>query len=369
MLKSNEIITGMNMIIKKLRQDQSPNGSWNYPFETGIATDCYTIILLRSLEIHEEILIEQLSQRIISKQEGNGAWKLFYDEPEGNLSATLEAYYALLYSGYYSKNDVRMQKAKEFILSKGGIENSHTFTKFMLALTGQLDWPAFFPIPIEMILLPISFPINFYDFSVYGRANLTPIMILADKKYQLKTSKSPDLSDLLIRKDTSLFQHEDSNEWHILFSVFEKGIKTLMNVSKQIHDLALERAKQYMLSRIEPDGTLYNYYSSTFLMIFALLSLGYSKKDPLIVRAVNGILTMKFEINGLPHMQYTTASVWNTSLINTALQEAGISPLDPMVTRANRYLLQRQHGKRGDWVIHNLTGCPRWMGIFRHEHV
>ena len=64
------------------------------------------------------------------------------------------------------------------------------FTKIMLAITGHYDWPKFFPIPIEAILLPSSFPINFYSLSVYGRANLTPIMILADKKYQLKTRKS-----------------------------------------------------------------------------------------------------------------------------------------------------------------------------------
>ena len=71
---------------KKLRQDQSPNGSWNYPFETGISTDCYMIILLRSLGVHDDNLIKQLTERIISKQEKNGAWKLYYDEPHGNIT-------------------------------------------------------------------------------------------------------------------------------------------------------------------------------------------------------------------------------------------------------------------------------------------
>ena len=61
------------------------------------------IILLRTLEIHDEKLIKKLTERILSKQEENGAWKLFYDEPTGNVSATIEAYYALLYSGYYHK--------------------------------------------------------------------------------------------------------------------------------------------------------------------------------------------------------------------------------------------------------------------------
>ena len=58
----DQITDGMNRIIEILRQDQSPNGSWNYPFETGISTDCYMIILLRSLDIHEENLINQLTE-------------------------------------------------------------------------------------------------------------------------------------------------------------------------------------------------------------------------------------------------------------------------------------------------------------------
>lgn len=50
---------------------------------------------------------------------------------------------------------------------------------------------------------------------------------------------------------------------------------------------------------------------------------------------------MKCEINGLPYMQYTTANVWNTSLIGYTLKAAGISHEDPMVTKANNYLLSR----------------------------
>ena len=76
----------MKWIVNKLSKDQAPDGSWDYPFETGISTDCYMIILLRTLGVHDEKLIKQLTERILSKQEKNGAWKLFYDEPSGNIS-------------------------------------------------------------------------------------------------------------------------------------------------------------------------------------------------------------------------------------------------------------------------------------------
>ena len=124
-------------IIDQLKADQNKDGSWVYPFDTGISTDAYMIILLRTLIINDEDLILELTERILSEQEDNGAWKLFHDEGTGNVTMTVDAYYSLLYSGYVTKEDKRLQKAKRFILASGGIEKTHMFTKIMLALTGQ----------------------------------------------------------------------------------------------------------------------------------------------------------------------------------------------------------------------------------------
>lgn len=99
----------------------------------------------------------------------------------------------------------------------------------------------------------------------------------------------------------------------------KNGVNRLIGIPRELRRLALERARTYMLDHLEQDGTFYSYYSSTFLMIFALLSLGYKKTDPIITKAIEGIRAMKCEINGLPHMQYTTANVWNTSLIGRIL--------------------------------------------------
>ncbi|MEH7332487.1 squalene--hopene cyclase [Neobacillus drentensis] len=353
---------GIEWLIEMLRKDQSPDGSWNYPFDTGLSTDAYMIILLRSLELNDEELIQGLAERILRRQEKNGSWKLFYDEGEGNLSSTVEAYYALLYSRYYSEDNKNLRAAKRFIIANGGLEEVSMFTKIMLALTGQYKWPAFSPLPIEVILLPHIFPINFYSFSVFGRANLTPIMIVASKKFSIVTEKSPNLADLHLQRHSE-DQWVRSYEIRSLLSYIEDGVKSLIGLPEQLRILAIERAKKYMLDHLEPDGTLYSYYSCTFLMIFALLSLGYKKTDPVIVKALEGIRAMKCEINGLPHMQYTTADVWNTSLISFTLQSAGVPPEDSMVSKANDYLISRQHNKFGDWVIHNPSSLPGGWGF------
>nr|WP_310735695.1 hypothetical protein [Paenibacillus thiaminolyticus] len=187
-------------------------------------------------------------------------------------------------------------------------------------------------------------------------------MILADQKFSMKTVYAPDLSDLKWSREDEE-QWVRSREWRSLLSFIQDGVNRLIGIPRELRRLAFERARTYMLDHLEQDGTFYSYYSSTFLMIFALLSLGYKKTDPVITQAVEGLRAMKCEINGLPHMQYTTANVWNTSLIGYTLQAAGVSHEDPMVMKANKYLLSRQHYRFGDWVVHNPNGLPGGWGF------
>lgn len=352
----------INRLAEFILKRKNFDGTWDFPFETGIATDCYMIILLRTLEIHDEQFIQSLVDRILSKQEKNGAWKLFYDEEKGNLSTTVEAYYALLYSGFIDQNNTNMRLARKFIINYGGIGKVNMFTKVMLALTDQIKWPKSFHLPIEFILFPTTFPVNFFDFSVYARANLIPILIAADRKFSIKTKHTPDLSDLYVHRNEDLWDL-GSSEWRSFFSFIYDGMKQLVGIPFELHRLALHRAEQYMLNRIEQDGTFYSYFSSTFLMIFALMALGYSKKHPVIVRAVQGLKSMKTTIDGHTHIQYTTATVWNTALLSYSLQEAGVPSASASIQRANQYLLSRQHYLYGDWAVHNPYQIPGGWGF------
>ncbi|CDQ39114.1 squalene--hopene cyclase [Virgibacillus salexigens] len=352
----------INELVDELKEKQRPNGSWNYPFETGVSTDSYMIILLRSLEIDDHDLIWSLAERIANKQGPNGAWKLYYDEEGGgNLTATVEAYYALLYSGFYSRNDRHMRLAKRFIMNKGGLSRIHLFTKIMLALTGQLQWPNHIPIPIESLLLPASFPINFFDLSMYARAHLTPILIIADKKIQVTTPLTPDLTELSMKRTENW--DDDFRNWNSIFSLIKQAIAKLIGLPHELHNLALRQAETYMLQRIEPDGTFYSYFSSTFLMIFALLARGYAKNHPVIQRAVAGLKTFIISINNQPHIQFTTATVWNTSLISYSLQEAGLSSSSETIHKAAQYIRSKQHHLYGDWAIQSPHVLPGGWGF------
>lgn len=89
------------------------SNSQRMDFESGLMTDAYMIFLLRVLGLEEVDVIRQLSACILSLQNDSGFWSLFYDEPlSGYLSATVEAYDALLASGYCNVEDESMQQAR-----------------------------------------------------------------------------------------------------------------------------------------------------------------------------------------------------------------------------------------------------------------
>jgi sporulenol synthase len=354
----------IQILTQKLISNQSEDGSWRFCFESGVMTDAYTIIALRSLQIEDEPWIRALHLRIRGKQESNGAWKVYPDEQEGNMSATVEAYFALLYSGYSHPSDPHIQRAKQFIVERGGITQvDGLMTKVILAGCGQYPWPSFFPLPVELLLIPSVSPLSFYDFSGYARVHLVPVMLLADKRFVITNERTPDLSDML-RFNASREIHSDktkrsSSLWNELHQFSEK----LISLPNSVHKLALQKAEDYILDRMEADGTLYSYASATFLMIFALLSLGYDPRHPVILRAVHGLKSLQCNTKNTVHIQNSTSTVWDTSLVSHALQQSGFPPEHPSMQKAGRYLLSRQHTRLGDWSRQVKQPVPGGWGF------
>ncbi|RXZ80410.1 squalene--hopene cyclase [Paenibacillaceae bacterium] len=347
-------------LLGKQRQD----GAWEFCFENGTNIDAYLIILLRSLDMEDEELIRQLHDRILAAQQPEGCWRLFRDEEGGNLSATIEAYYALLYSGYIHKSDEAMERARRYIQSKGGLGKATSIlTKAILAATGQTRWPlAISSIPLEILLLPASFPISFFDFSGYSRVHLVPMMIMADRRFSVKTERTPDLSGLSSSRTDG--NDEQPRGFKEMMDQIEAGMKRLIGVPRHIHEAATRKAEAFMLERIEPDGTLYTYASCTIVMIFSLLALGYNKDHPVIRRAVQGIKAMKYRLgDGRLTIQNSPSTIWDTALLTYALQTSGLPHDHPAIRNAAAYLRGKQQDRSGDWSIHNPDTPPGGWGF------
>ncbi|EJL42438.1 squalene-hopene cyclase [Brevibacillus sp. CF112] len=364
-----EVREEISRIQSVVLHSQQQDGSWRFCLESSPTTDAHMIILLRTLGIDDERLIDGLTARITALQQENGAWKLYPDEAEGNLSTTVDCYYALLLSRRYEKKEPRMARARAFIRGKGGLSEANLLTKFAAALAGQYKWPAHFLVPVEIALLPPSSPISFYDFVGYARVHLAPMMIVADRKYVNVTADTPDLSDLYVNPSIApgvyphrLLERFTRDGQSFLSSIHEYVLR-LPFLPGLLHELSLRRLEQFILARVEADGTLYNYSTSTFFMIFALLARGYSLRDPLIAKAMSGLRDSVCQTAEGAHLQLATSAVWDTALLSHALQQSGLPASHPAIQRANRYLLKKQQHTYGDWKIRNPGGVPGGWGF------
>lgn len=330
MTLTEQVQTEINSLIEKIKHDQFKDGAWRYCFESGPMTDAYTIMLLRMLEFNEEDLIDKLVNRLLKKQHSNGAWKL-YDDDDGNLSATVEAYTALLYSGYFQTSDLKLKMAEEYILENGGLEQVHISTKFMLALHDLYPWPTFFPLPILLMNSPKFLPISFYKFSSYVRSHFAPLLIVGHKKYTIRNKWTPNLQHLFL-----------NNEKYK--KIGKKHATSILNLPffRMFSKMGIKRAEQYMIHSIEKDGTLSSYASATFFMVYALLSLGYTPTSPLIQNAVKGIISFLYKSDEQFHIQNSPSTIWDTALISYSLQQAGLSEKDKSIQSASNYLLSFQ---------------------------
>lgn len=359
--KLEAIKRAIERLVDELIRKQAPDGSWRFCFESGVMTDAYYLLLLEALGIRDRKAPE-IIERIMSKQTQDGTWKLFADEKEGNVTATLEACMALFYARAQDPSSPRMKKAREFLQSHGGMEEAGTLSRVVATLLGHGHWSEFMKLPVEFFLLPLWSPIHFFDFVGYTRVHLAPIMITADRNFTIRLSSYKEIDDWLPRGRRSRWEQVGPDHFWTK-EEWWSSVQTLFPSRKEMHARALRIGEQFLKRRIEPDGTLYSYLSSTFLMVFALLALGKPANHHLIRRAVRGISRFAFPLSEGIHMQETTSTVWDTSLILHALQRAGLSHLHPTVKQGLSYLLSRQHDRWGDWRLRNPDAMPGGWGF------
>ncbi|SDZ66871.1 sporulenol synthase [Evansella caseinilytica] len=325
-------------LIDEMTAAQQADGSWRYPCETGPMTDAYMIIVMRALKAEDEQLIQQLTGRLLSIQKANGAWKIYEDEVGGNLSATIEAYTALLFADTQLRHSEQLKRAADFITENGGMQRAHAATKFMLALNGLYPWPAIFPIPLSLLLLPKASPVHFERLTSYVKVHFAAVLIAANKRFTLRNDSTPDLSHLLT--DATILRRLKNQ---LATGPAVSKSKQRKNVAWTFwQKKAVKKAEQYLLERIEDDGTLGSYASATFYLIYSLLASGYEPQSPLIQNAVSGLKSLSTVINGKTHIQNAGSTIWDTALMSYSLQQAGVAQNDRTITKSTAFLLKNQ---------------------------
>lgn len=339
---------------------QADDGSWRFCLDSGISGDAFLIALLRAQKWEEPQLMRALAARIAARQEADGSWKRYPDEPVGNLEATVEGYYALLLSGLHHEREERLARARAFIIGKGGLGQVRSMlTQVLLAATGQAEWPGSLRLPIEFLLAPVWFPANLFDLSGHARVHLVPIMMMASRQYAAGSSDLPDLSSLFLGGSRK-FEHDGG--W---LARLMKLLSHLPLPASPLQGASMRKAETFLLERIEPDGTLLTFPTATILMMFALEAQGYDRESEVMKRALAGVKSVVWhdEPAGEAHLQLATSTLWDTAQLAGALQEARLPEARPALERAAGYILERQQSSYGDWKLRNPGVKPGGFGF------
>ena len=156
--------------------EQASDGSWCAELEGDTILESEYILLLAFLGKHDTEIALKCARYILEKQNADGGWSQY---PGGKLdvSISVKAYFALKLTGH-EPSSAEMQRARKAILQAGGADSVNSFTRFYLALLGQISYDQCPAVPPEMMLLPKWFPINIYSMSAWSRTIVVPLAIM-----------------------------------------------------------------------------------------------------------------------------------------------------------------------------------------------
>jgi len=350
---------------------QHPDGYWWGELETNPTMEAEFILLNFFLGIEGKCRNRKLVNHILLKQREDGTWGQYFEAP-GDLSTSAECYFALKLSGV-SADEPNMIKARDFILSKGGIPKARVFTKIWFSLFGQWEWKGVPVMPAELMFIPDWFPLNLYDFSSWARATIVPMLILMDRKpvHEIPDWAAVDELFPLSRRDTDYSIKRPSKliGWESLFYANDVILRQWERIPwKPTRGQAVRRAEKWVVDHQGTDGSWGGIQPPWVYSLMALFELGYDLDHPVMKNGLEGFESFVIEEEDTLRVQACVSPLWDTCLTMIALLDSDVSPDHPSLAKAGRFLINAQILNGGDWQV-KAKGTPPggWAFEFANE--
>lgn len=354
----------------KLLSLQDKDGYWVFELEADCTIPAEYIMMMHYLGEIDEPLQAKIAVYLRSRQTEEGYYPLFTGGAS-DLSCSVKVYYALKMAGD-SVDAPHMIKLKNYILSQGGAAKANVFTRIALAIFEQLPWRGVPYIPVEIMLFPSWFPFHLDKVSYWSRTVMVPLFILCTLK---ATALNPNKVDIL-----ELFVTHPDEEKHyfpertILNKIFlgldKLGHLTRPLIPTKMHNLAIQKAKDWIIERLNGEDGLGGISPAMMAAYKALLLLGMPKDDPQMVTARKAIDKLLVINEHDAYCQPCLSPVWDTGLAALALQEVDKAANSASLTRAYDWLKSVQlSDEPGDWRITkpDLAGGG-WAFQFANPH-
>ena len=122
----------------KLWALQRDDGHIVFELEADCTIPAEYILLCHFLGDIDPAREARISKYLRGVQNNDGSWPLYHDGP-GNISATIKGYWALKLAGE-GIDTPHMSRARNWALGQGGAAKANVFTRFSMAIFGQIPW-------------------------------------------------------------------------------------------------------------------------------------------------------------------------------------------------------------------------------------
>ncbi len=378
---------------------QQKDGHWHFALDDNITMNAEFILFHRWLDLNDEELIKRLALGILDRQQADGSWNIYYEGP-GNLSASVEAYFALRISGY-SANDPALVKARDFILSQGGIPSARVFTKIWLALFNLFPWEGIPVIPPEILLAPRGLPFHILEFSYWSRVTIIPLTILfhlqrvkevqfvldelylhPSDKNKIEIQPPPESDESWILRNSRL--DKGWLNWEQVFIAMSHGVSLYESKIpiKPLRAFCVEKARRWILDHQEAGGGWGGIQPPMLNSIMALHALGMDLSEEPIQRGLKALYSFtrgvsesiptlkESEKSQIAILQSCNSPLWDTALSALGMIEAGVDAKDARLQKTRQFLWNKRIQTKGDWAAKSKLkrGRPFAAWCFQYEN-
>jgi squalene-hopene/tetraprenyl-beta-curcumene cyclase len=332
---------------------QSGDGHWVFELEADATIPSEYIMLQHFLDEIDDELNVKICAYLRRIQNPDGGWPLLH-RGDSDLSATIKSYYALKLSGD-PIDAPHMVRARERVFALGGAARCNVFTRFALALFGQVPWRAVPVMPVELVMLPRWFPFHLEKISYWSRTVVTPLLILAALRPLARNPRRVDLRELFLNPPETERGYMRAATGSPLGRVFLAGdaIARALEplIPKFIRRRAIRKALAFTTERLNGEDGLGAIYPAMANAVMTLDTLGYAADHPDLATAKAALRKLLVVGDDEAYCQPCASPIWDTALAVHALFESAGDEAGAAIARANTWLSGRQVlNVVGDWA-------------------
>jgi squalene-hopene/tetraprenyl-beta-curcumene cyclase len=352
---------------------QHPDGYWVGELEGDSILESEYVLLLAWLGREHEPIAKKCAKHILNLQRPEGGWAIYPGGPV-DISASVKAYFALKLTGHDPSSEPLL-RSRAAILENGGADAVNSFTRFYLALLGQIEYQQCPVVPPEFALLPKWSPVNLYAVSAWSRTIIVPLSIMSAHRPVRNIEGDRGIRELFLREPKDWPQLRCPGlkggtgpfSWDRFFRTIDRTLKFLeRNRWLPCRRKAIEAAANWMIDRFNGSDGLGAIFPPMIWSVIALRCLNYDDSSPELRYCYERLEGLIIEEGDAARLQPCKSPVWDTAITLRALHESGVPAEHPSVNVAIDWLLDNEIRFAGDWA--QTVKCEPGGWCFEHAN-